>query len=83
MKPTVELIGVFEKKQDENGNNYHTGALDTTQFKKSKNEIHLILMKGELLPEYLRGPDPTTQENLYLFLQKENQQQPSNRIEGE
>ena len=81
MKPTVELIGIFEKKQDENGNEYHSGTLDTAQFKKSKSEIHLILMKGKLLPEYLRGSDSSTQEHLFMFAQNENQQQLNSGIE--
>ncbi len=70
MKPKVNLVSVFEKKQDENGDGYHRGALDPALFKKAKEEIHFLLMKGSMLPISLIGDDPGAQENLFMFVEE-------------
>ncbi len=77
MKPKVNLVSVFEKKQDENGDGYHRGALDPALFKKAKGEIHFLLMKGSMLPISLIGDDPGAQENLFMFVEEKKKDENS------
>lgn len=69
MKPGIDLIGSFEKKKDENNQDYYVGQLDPAVFKKAKDEIQLILMPGSQLPSALVGNEQIAKDSLYLFSQ--------------
>lgn len=71
MKAGIEVVGVFEQIKDEHGNEHYTGSLDPALFKKTKQEVKLILMKGNLLPQTLVGNDPASQESIYMFSQQD------------
>lgn len=75
MKPNINLISVFERKQEGEEGEYHTGTLDASTFKKAKGEIRIILMKGHMLPLSIVGSDPRAQENLFMFVEENNQQE--------
>ncbi|MBI1390452.1 MAG: hypothetical protein GC154_18600 [bacterium] len=67
MKAGIEIVGVFERRKDEHGNEHFAGSLDPAAFKKAKREIKLILMKGDLLPASLVGKCPASLDSLYMF----------------
>ena len=70
MKPGIDLVSVFEKKQDENGGEYYIGTLESNLFKKAKGEIQVVLLKGETLPSSLVGNTNDSKESLYMFSQE-------------
>ena len=78
MKPNINLVAVFEQKLEEEEQEFHSGTLDLSVFKKVKGVIQIKLIKGHLLPTSLVGSDPATLENLYMFVEEE----PNNRSEG-
>ena len=72
MKPNINLVSVFERKQEGEDGEYHAGTLDLAEFKKAKGEIRIVLMKGNLLPTSIVGNDPRAQENLFMFAEENN-----------
>ncbi len=74
MKPGIDLISVFAKREDETGQVFYTGTIDPSNFKKAKEEIRIVLMQGNLLPGSLVGHEGSSQENLYMFSQDGNNQ---------
>jgi len=67
MKTGFDLLSVFEKKQDEYGEEYFAGELDVSQFKKMKENISVVLMKGEFLPNSLVGIEGNSKGQMFLF----------------
>jgi hypothetical protein len=71
MKPQINLINIFEKVKDENGQEYFSGTLDLRILKKTKrDEIRVVFMTGDLLPESLHrliGKDSTANKGLFMF----------------
>jgi hypothetical protein len=73
MKPSIDLIGSFEKKKGENNQDYYVGQFDPAVFKKNKDEFQLILMPGNQLPSVLVGTEQIAKDSLYLFSQTDKQ----------
>lgn len=71
MKNGIDLIGSFERKKDDKGEEYYSGTINPTHFKKVKDEIQLVLMPGNQLPTSLIGTDQEAQDSLYLFSQSQ------------
>ena len=73
MKPHVNLVNVFEKVKDDNGEEYFTGTLDLATLKKVKrDEIRVVFMTGDLLPASLHelmGKNAEAKSGLFMFVE--------------
>ena len=69
MKPSIDLICVAERAQDESGEEYYSGIINPVIFKKAKDDLRIILMPGRFLLASLIGNDPNGNENMYMFVQ--------------
>ena len=73
MKPGIDLVSVFEKKQDENGGEYFTGTMDIKTLKKIKgDELRVVIMNGNLLPKSLHslmGKSVSETNGLFMFVE--------------
>ena len=76
MNPGVDVISVFEKKNDENGTEFFTGTIDLKALKKIKaDELRVVMMPGDLLPPSLlglMGKSEMAMNGLFMFMENKN-----------